>query len=215
MVNYRQTTHREDELLFYLDEKYGPAPFNNFKSLRMDRGLSLQQLASALGISKNALVRLENGTYANPLDAALNYWVKRGASYPALIEGYSDFQYYTRQRAHLYFGPSLRVYTRRSLPHPLRQLRQYRTSPVDNAILPVGIEQVSRDLCLPVDTLRHFEKKFRRQQSVPKSLKAVLNQIGYTQAQVQTFERDYHIWRKNNLAIETVDLLGPDLSESA
>lgn len=192
---------REFALQTYLDDKHGFPPHNPFKVIRHEKGLSLQQLATASGLSKNSIVRAENGTYTNPLGTLVDFWTRRGYPYNELLERYEDFQLSMRERANLYFGNSLVVKTDHGTNHPLRQLRTLRPSKVDGLPLPVGIEQVSRDLCLPVDTLRRFEFQHVRQKSVPRTLMITLSYIGYSGKQCAEFDLNYRLWRSNNLKV--------------
>ena len=193
------TSKREFALQTYLDNKYGPPPHNPFKVMRYEKNFSLQQLSVSTGLSKNSIVKTENGTFNRPSDSIVDFWVRKGYAYNDLLLAYEEFQLSMRERATLYFGPSLAVKTDYGTNHPLRQLRYSRPSPVDGLALPVGIEQVSRDLCLPVDTLRFYEKKYARQKSTPKGLLLVLSSIGYNGKQVTQYDVSYRIWRSNNL----------------
>lgn len=185
----------------YLNSLHGPAPINPFRQFRQASGLSLQGLAMQSGLSKNALVRAEQGTYKNPLPSLVSFWVNRPTvtlSELEITEAYEDFQFYMRKRNFHYFGPNL-TYSLRSPEHPFRQLRLQRLSRVDNKPLPVGPDEVSRALCLPVDTLRYFEKKYRLQQTVPSALTSALIFIGYTRPDVRSFCQDYEYWRAERI----------------
>lgn len=189
----------------YLNGIHGDPPVCVFKYLRINAGLSLGALGIQTHLSKNALVRAENGTYANPLPALLDFWVRKqnALNEPEIATAYEDFQHEQRRRHFHYFGPYLQDSYDVGFPnHPFRQLRRNRPSFADpETALPVGVEEVSRALCLPVDTLRHWEKKYRTQLSVPKAVLGVLNQIGYTQAEVQEYAADYTQWRREHLKV--------------
>lgn len=192
----------------YLDKVHGPSEPCVFRTLRLNAGLSLQGLAIQTGLSKNALVRAEQGTYANPLPSLVEYWVSRLTSQVTeltIVESYEDYQYAQRKRFLHYFGPNLQAgYDPLDDLHPFRQLRHSRPSHVDFLPLPVGLTEVSQDLCLPVDTLRFWEKKFRSQQSIPKQVITALLMSGYTQYEVGQFCRDYELWRSSKTKLKLV-----------
>lgn len=181
-------------------KRFGPSPSNPFATLRQSKNLTLSNLAAYSRVDRKALSRLEDGLYTNPLPNVVDYWVRLGhATEGQLLEGYADFQYLQRRRHHLFFGRDLIIdpYDPR---HPFRQLRARRYSLVDPKInLPVGILDAARALCVPVDTIQFFEKRWRTQQSVPKGLKAALNQCGYMTGDITIFEGQYKNWRKHHL----------------
>lgn len=199
----KYTTLREASRLqaeeAYLTKLHGPAPVCVFRDLRKSAGWSLQDLAIQCGLSTNALVRAEQGTYSNPLPSLMDFWLRK---YPQFTElslrtEYEDYQYYQRKRYFHYFGPHLTLPPSLEIQsHPFRYLRKHRPSKVDELPLPVGPDEVSRSLCIPVDTIRYWEKKFRSQQSVPKQVNAVLLKIGYTQSEVRALNEFYVQWRQ-------------------
>jgi transcriptional regulator with XRE-family HTH domain len=178
---------------------YGPTPINPFTELRLNRGLSINQLALSTRVNNKALNRLEKGMYVNPLPRVVDHWLSVGVvTEGELLSDYENFRYLQRRRNMFYLGPSLAVFTEHSV-HPLRQLRSRRPSIVDPELqLPVGLFEFCEALCLPLDSIQHFEKKWRTVQSVPKELKLALNQTGYTREQISTFERHYLDWRRFN-----------------
>ena len=183
---------------------YGPIPINPFTELRINRGLSINQLQIASRVNNKALVRLERGMYVNPLPRVVSYWVDRDlVTEGELLTDYENFRYLQRRRHHFYLGASLAVDITEPL-HPLRQLRSRRPSLTDGLPLPVGLMDFCEALCLPLDSIQHFEKKYATQQSVPKELKLALNQIGYTRAQISTFETHYSLWREKNIKLVTL-----------
>lgn len=186
----------------HLTALHGSPPISVFKELRQFHDLSLADLARRSYLSKNTLVRAENATYANPLPSLMDYWVKnskRAVTYLDLVTGYEDFQDEQRRRHTKYFGLDLHI-NETSTTHPLRQLRssRYSYSNPDRS-LPVGIDEVSRALCLPPDTLRFWEKKWRQQQTVPKLFNSVLLFVGYSGDNVLHFNYQYEQWRRETL----------------
>lgn len=192
-----RTEYAKDEAARFAE--YGPVPKNPFSELRMDRGLSINQLAIHSRVNNKALTRLEKGMYVNPLPRMVDYWVNLGlVTEGELCTDYENYRYLQRRRHPLFLGASLGVDITEPV-HPLRQLRSQRPSIASGIALPVGLMDFCDALCLPLDSIQHFEKKFATQQSVPKELKLALNQTGYTREQISTFEIHYTLWRNNNL----------------
>lgn len=189
-----------------LTNKYGPPPVCNFKHLRLQSNLSLAGLALQTGLSKNAIVRAEQGTYANPLPRLSEYYQRRfNISELEITLGYEDFQAAQRQRHYHYFGDTL-IYSELDQVHPFRQLRLSKHSLAHpDVLLPVGPDAVSRALCIPVDTLRFWEKKFKSQKSVPKLVVNVLNQIGYDRSTIANFCKAYEYWRTQHTGLKLMD----------
>lgn len=178
---------------------HGPVPINIFRQLRLSNDLSLQGLAIQTGLSKDALVRAEQGTYSNPLPTLTGFWVRRGVNELVITDGYELFQYKMRLRNFHYFGVNLDDLYDLTLPvHPFRQLRKNRDP------FPVGLVALSQALCIPIDTLRYWEKKYRTQKTVPKQVVQVLSQIGYTQHEIQQFCRSYEVWRSDKAQLTLV-----------
>lgn len=174
---------------------YGPEPINPFKSLRKQKGLTLGDIEAYTGIDRRALSRVERGLYTNPLPNLINYWVRKDiATEGQLLNDYADYQDLQRARHYKYFGESLNVDSALD-QHPFRQLRANRPSLATGFKLPVGLTECCEALCLPLDTIQYFEKKFRLQRSVPKNLLNALNQIGYSREEIEGFERVYVVWR--------------------
>lgn len=173
----------------------GPAPTNPFYVLRTQSSLTIAGLSRLSHIDEMALKRAEFGTYSQPLPSLVEYWVRRNPSLSVvdIASDYDDFIDLQRARYKLYFGPSLLTDPHLDL-HPFRQLRSRRPSKHDNSILPVGLLECSKALCVPLDTIQFFEKKLT-QKSVPKTLKTALNQVGYTSDQLRQFESSFKEWR--------------------
>lgn len=168
---------------------FGPPPINVFKQLRQSLDLSHEQLGLRMLLTKQALIRLEQGTFATPLPTALDWWVSNhGYSHLQLTDAYEGYQEAQRLRHHRLFS-DLNASSAKGAKHPLRQLR-------DASDLTTS--ELSKSLCLPQATLNHFERKWRTQKTVPKCFTSVLRQTGYTNNEVFAFCRAYEIWRANN-----------------
>ena len=172
-----------------LAREYGPPPSNLLKEIRTGENTTLEEMAARIGISKQALIRVEQGTFDRILPSVLDYYT---SNYPytelLLVDSYEDYQTKQRARHYHYFGPNLEV----SLEvHPFRELRLR---------IDVTATEVAKDLCLPQATLTYFEKKIKHQKSVPKGLVNVFHEIGYTGQQIKGFCRDYETYRLKVLA---------------
>jgi hypothetical protein len=162
---------------------------NPFKELREAKGWDITTLSEQSLIDRKALSRAEDGMYANPLPSLVDFWVKNGPmTYTEILANYEDFQTTQRKTHTWYFGRNLHFQITNA-EHPLRQLRRRRA---------VELTQFCRDLCLPLDTIQFFEKKWRTYQSVPKSLQEVLNINGYTRHEITVFCNDYRTWRNKH-----------------
>jgi hypothetical protein len=202
-------------------ERFGPPPINPFKQLRLDHGFTHSELCSQVYISKQAIIRLEQGTYTNPLPTVLTWWgehhcasskcpsnqsdIKPGQPIGELYlrDAYAEFQQNQRARYFRIFGVSLvfndnelrRIHDERY--HPFRILRERAN---------FSLTEVARSLCLPQATLEHFEKKFRTQQCVPKALRSVLREIGYATNELNEFEDEYMQFRNGGLRFRVVSM---------
>lgn len=180
------------------NSRYGPPATNPFKVLRTMAKLSREELASRVHVDYMVIKRSEEGLYTNPSPILMDYWVSYGEDYLQIQDQYYQFIDKQRERHHLYFGPNLHVESVKSgATHPFRYLRQNRPSIVTEQPLPVGITETSKALCVPLDSLQHFEKKWRRCASVPKALKAALLDVGYSELEIAKFENQYLEWRSN------------------
>lgn len=166
---------------------YGPPPINYLRRVREAADLSVQAMADKVGVTKQAMIRLEQGTYQTILPAVLDYYV---ANYPdselSLVDAYESFQEQMRKRHFKYFGDDLSTGPADQY-HPFIKLR---------ARIGVNPTEVAKALCIPQATIIHFENKPLRQQTVPKIIQNVLKDIGYTSNQIALFESDYTSYRR-------------------
>jgi hypothetical protein len=165
---------------------------NPFLSLRLKAGLTLGELATYSQVNIRALSRSEYGMYTNPLPTLVDYWVNKGAISEGIL--YSEYEYYkiaVRRFNKLLFGTDLNFDLNSNI-HPLRQLRKAKS---------YDLVELCKALCVPLDTLQYFEKKWRLQKSVPKCLSLALNQAGYSRSQLYKFSQDYSEWRIKQQAV--------------
>lgn len=187
-MNYRTDPilKRKVDEEFRRNELYGPPPTNPFTSLRRRKNMTIDHLSEVAYVSKQALIRLEQGCFSDPLPSMVDYWTAHGeTSELQLKDAYIEFQETVRKRNTKLLGDSLHVDVA-STEHPLRQLRNPRH---------LNPTEVAKALCIPQATIEHFEKKWKTQQSVPKQLKAALAQAGYSQRDIESFCRSYTAWR--------------------
>jgi DNA-binding XRE family transcriptional regulator len=178
-------------------------PINPFKAIRESikdpttgRHISHAALAKRIGCTKLSLIRLEQGTFNDPLPTVLDYFIKQGYNYLSLTDGYINFQHQTRLQNCYLFGTSLTIDVS-SPDHPFKQLyTRVHSNPTE----------VSKRLCIPQATLSKFERDPRGQQSVPKTLINVLPVIGYTDEQISQFLYDYKDWRNRYLGKNVVSI---------
>jgi DNA-binding XRE family transcriptional regulator len=168
---------------------HGPKPINVFTEMRQALNLSHVELAKRIHISKQALIRLEQGTFNQPLPTVVDYYVKyHGYNELTILDAYEHYRYQTRRRYTGLFGPHL-SFDINSSQHPFRQLR-------DSIQPPVNPSEVAKYLCVPQATIQHFERKWKTQQTVPKELNAALHAIGYTYSEINQFNDNYESWRR-------------------
>lgn len=163
---------------------------NPFKELRESLNLTLEQLALKTALSKQAIIRCEQGTYSQPLPALMSFALSRGENEHDFTNRYSDFQYRTRYANAYLFGRTLpnrleyRVYSADNLEHPFRTVRgTYNPT------------EVAKALCVPQATITYFERKAKQQKSVPKALIEALLMAGYTNNDVSGLVEAYSNYR--------------------
>lgn len=163
---------------------------NPFKELRETHNFTVELMAAKIGITKQALIRLEQGTYAEPLPTALTYCA---SAFPIseyeLTLRYEAYQIAQRQKNRRYFGDFKDFH---SEVHPMRLLRGT-TNPT----------QVAKDLCIPQATLTYFERNVVQQKSVPKVIVNVMHEIGYSDAEISYFKEAYEVYRQRLVAKRT------------
>lgn len=164
---------------------YGPQPINPFTELRQQMDFTVARFAAECDVSKQAMIRLEQGTFNGPLPRVLEYCVKNfSVSELQLTDMYEEFQTQMRKRHKRYFGDFDVLYGVSNV-HPLRALRGKRNP-----------TEVAKALCIPQATLVYFERRPVQQKTVPKLLIEVMRQIGYTKSEVEYFERTYANYRE-------------------
>jgi DNA-binding transcriptional regulator YiaG len=174
---------------------------NPFFGLRSAANLTLGDLSAYTRIDVRALRRCEKGLYTKPLPRLVEYWVNSGKiSEGQLVTEYEDFQYNTRQANHrlldsLEFDPNSNI-------HPLRQLRDRNNLTggftIEKRRHGLGLTEFCESLCVPLDTVQWWEKKWRNQLTIPKGLMLALNQNGYSQKELGEFSDNFKQWRERH-----------------
>jgi transcriptional regulator with XRE-family HTH domain len=99
-------------------------PVNPFKELRNSSGFSQALLAKKIGVSKHAILRLEQGMFPEPLPKVLNWFAANYPVSPAdLRADYAEFQFETRQVNGRVFGTIYMARFNVPSKHPFITLR--------------------------------------------------------------------------------------------
>lgn len=201
---HRRKQERFETYLAAVAKVHGPAPTNPFRWLRLNANLTLQELCDLTGISKQACIRLEQGTYAEPIERVMNFWIDSGSrynqdtDYVELMDRYEKYQRVIRRRHSLIFGPMpmLHVFRRSLDQHPLTTLRSLWTNPETLEVMgTMSVTECAKLLCIPQSVLDHFNNKIVRQGSVPKPFINALKDNGYHALDIRTFEQAYTEYR--------------------
>lgn len=173
---------------------------NVFLKLRNKSGMSHVTFGKEVHVSKQALIRLEQGMFETPLVPVMEYWERKGYSQMAMLDEYEQFQEVTRRSNHLLLGPDLHI-DLTSHVHPLEQLRKRVSTPGQGISAPVGRyaelnkTQFAKRLCIPQSTVQRWETTWHSQKTVPKCIQLALMQAGYQAHQIRSFNDSYYLWR--------------------
>lgn len=196
------TKRRESRMATYLNAVqriHGPAMPNPYRECREHLDLTLMQVASSAGISKQALIRLEQGVPVTPVDAVTLFYLDRreDLNYSDLVNVYEKFQKEMRYRHSRIFGdiPTLATFAQpHNLPiHPFELLltTQWTNPETGEHLGPLNNTEFAKLLCFPQSVSDHWLNKVNRQQSVPKQLIAVLHQAGYSNDELTVLSNAY------------------------
>lgn len=169
-------------------------PHNPFRKLRIAEGISQYELSRRVGLSKHAILRLEQGCFAEPLPSVINYFTdthtrsRKPVSKSYLLETYRDFQYETRRSNAGLLGHNL-LFTLPNCPvgiHPLTYLRE------GHGINPTALSKL---LCISQSTVVYFEKRSLNQATVPTQLITALHDAEYTEEETNLLAKKYQGYR--------------------
>lgn len=171
-------------------------PTNPFKRLRTEANLTQQGLAQVAMVSKQLIIRTEQGCFAGPPPVLIEFFTHHyGITSVELEEEYEDFQRAVRDANPRLLGiypssPSLKGKSGgiESRAHPFNKWR---------SMAGLNVTQVSKGLCVSQATLHRFESKPMLQQSVPGTLLSALLDNGYTNEELLKFQSDYEYFRNS------------------
>jgi DNA-binding XRE family transcriptional regulator len=168
---------------------YGPTPINPFKAIRETLDITMVNFAEHCHLTKQSLIRLEQGTFVEPLDGAMQFVVSEGYSFLAVRDQYYGYQQDMRKRNTRMFAENFDLlWDQVHTLHPFRVLRDR-----------FNLTYVAKSLCLSQASLEHFENRVAHQTIVPKALVAVLEEIGYRRSEILHLEKAYGIYRQYHL----------------
>lgn len=194
------TTQRDNRWNKYQDSLPHPEPINPFKDLRIASDWTMVEICNRAGISKQALIRTEQGTYEYPPERLLDFWSNEGTSYTELTTRYEQFQLDTRRRHSYLFGRS--SYWAFTLSeHPfVTLLTSHWCDALDREYLGVmNATECAKLLCVNQSVVDHFVQKPQRQKSVPAPLLRALRQNGYTLDDLDNLSQAYVDYRNHTL----------------
>lgn len=166
---------------------------NPFRKFRTELGISQTEFGKLCGVSKHAILRLEQGAYDRPLPAVMDYilGVSDISAY-SLVDDYEEFQKAVRQQDPLIFGPmALSLMNKPRRAHPLTYLRNLQH---------LNQTELAKKLCISQTVINNFEIKYTTQHTVPKQLLQALKDNGYQHSALQALEDWYEAFRNTMLA---------------
>lgn len=168
---------------------------NPFRNIRINAQLTQALLAKRAGVSKHAVLRLEQGMFPDPLPKLLNYYVDTfNVSRTSLLREYAKFQIRQRERAGLLLGDiEHKLFEWANgvddgQTHPLVYLR-LSCRPVLNPT------ELAKRLCISQTVVTYFEKNAISQKTVPYQLLLALSQAGYGDDDLLALESAYATYR--------------------
>lgn len=181
----------------------GPPPVNIFRQLRLEKNLTLKNLTDSTGLSKQAMIRTEQGVYDAPPMALMEYWLNKGQLHNTLTESYADFQVATRTQHHKLFG-EVNVKNLPDHVHPQEWLRRNWTYPPvgepGDRIGTLNKTEMAKLLCINQAVVDYFENHVVKQQTVPFPISYALRDNGYSVAFLEELDDAYSRHRKWVLA---------------
>lgn len=160
-------------------------PINPFKDIRQRANLSQYELARRAGVTKHAVLRLEQGMFNDPLPTLVAYFTNTfNVSRTSLVRQYEAFQIETRENNARLLGDLLQTVPQGV--HPLTYLREK-----------AGFNPTSlaKALCLSQSTIGYFEKRPISQHTVPEQLIKALHDADYSSDETDWLESAYRVYR--------------------
>ena len=173
----------------------GAPPKNNFKTLRLAHHLTIKDLTELASLSKQAIIRTEQGVYDDPPEGLVSYWLNKGIGYNKLYEDYKDFQVNVREQHHKLFGDV----SLKDLPldlHPQAWLRRNWSNPpvggtAGDRVGTMNKTELAKLLCVNQSVVDYFESHVNKQQSVPFKLSYALRDNGYSVTFLEELDEAY------------------------
>lgn len=166
---------------------------NPFRKFRTELGISQTEFGKLCGVSKHAILRLEQGAYDRPLPAVMDYILSVSDILPyTLVDDYHDYQKAVRQQDPLIFGNmALNLMNKPRRQHPLTYLRNLQN---------LNQTELAKQLCISQTVINNFELKYMTQHTVPKQLLQALEDNGYHHSALQALEDWYEAYRNTMLS---------------
>lgn len=201
----RQRMSRINAYLTSVQISQGPPPSNVFRVLRERSGLTLQGYADACEVSKQTIIRQEQGVFTDPVDRVVDYVLANrtrfnyDGSYPDLVNSYYDYQKAMRARHKYLFGLQLVIASESGRSgyngtHPFARLLQQWSTPEGSHIGRLNVTEVAKLLCVSQSVLDHWLNKPHRQQSIPIKFQEALRDNGYSRAQIEELNQMYKVY---------------------
>lgn len=179
---------REDRYWAYVNSIHEPFPSNPLRKARISRNETLQSLADKCGLSKQTLIRSEQGLFEEPPVKLVTYLVSDGANELQLRDDYEGFVLGVRSRHKRMFGEFNKT-VREAGQHPLTWL-------LSNWIVgePMNVTEMAKLLCLSQAQLSHWLNN-PKQVKVPSPLLTALFQSGYAKFELESLVTEYAKYR--------------------
>lgn len=178
---------------------------NPFRKIRTEQGLSQYELAKRAGVSKHAVLRLEQGMYDKPLPSVVSYCLRTTeVVHTQLLEDYVSFQVAVREDNSRLLGnilERLEDWSDTHAPvgkHPLTYLREREH---------LNTTQLAKCLCVSQTIISNFEKHPVQQHSVPAQLTIALQDADYTEEETDGLTKAYNTYRDSIIEGHELKLL--------
>lgn len=226
------TKQRESRINAYLAAVTPSAsdnPVNPLKDLRAQSGLTMQGICDLSGISRQALIRAEQGVYPSIPERLLTFWLdfrfvnREPVTYVELTTSYTNFKLATRASHYRMFGTPEFLVTPSAVgnltTHPLQLLFDNWELPDLTKLGKMNPTEFAKLLCISQSVVDHFLKKIANQASVPTQIRSALFDSGYTNNELANFEKCYVRYREFTLNQRVLDfnteVVNPNVKRTA
>lgn len=163
---------------------------NPFRKFRAELGLTQLEFGNRCGVSKHAVLRLEQGMYDQPLPSVMELLIANGYDDYEVKQEYVEFQKQTRELTPRLLGHSFNMRLA-GCPvgiHPLSHLRHTQG---------LNQTQFAKMLCISQTVVNNFETKVANQHTVPEQIINALHDNGYTGIETHMLEEWYEAHREH------------------